>query len=477
MVAELLSPMETIRRRLSLSRSRENLAVSDQTLGAINTSCDLSPCTPSEKTGLVVELPPLSQTIPKKSKKKDKAVLKKKHCTARCKYQGKEALSAMVQCFACQVWFHYQCIGEKESEIVGIWSCQSCRTVAKTVNALAEKVTSLENTLRMLQENNTQLSRIIVEQNSAAEKMQEENRILRGEVTELRTQMRAEVKFDTVISQLDHIIAQLTQRHDTKPPEDMDLSATKKTLVLSDGLLGDYSPLSTSDGRPAQLQLQQGATPRDMASNLNDKRLSPDVQDIIVVCGQPRISVPLDTYKQELGSLLNSVAATGKPATVSSIPPMSVAGMPKIAEMNSVAATECERLGVKFVDHDTNFVFRDGTRDESCFMKNESKLSASGTQRLLSNLSLCSNTVDRADAHPVRRNASHSNRARRPTTPNVTNSATRSQQHTGYKPYRPTSGQCSKCGEDNHVTKRCRHKGKVTCHTCKGEGHKSKHHT
>ncbi len=305
--------------------------------------------------------------------------------------------------------------------------------------------------------------------------MEEENRLPRGEVTELRTQLRAEVKFDTIMSQLDHIIAQLTQRHVTKSPEVTGLPVAKKTLVLSDGLLDGCSSLTTctSDGRPAQLKLQHGATPQQMASSLEDKHLSPDVQDIIVACGQPGISAPLDTYKQDLASLLCRVVATGKPATVSS---MSVAGMPKIAEFNSVAATECERLGVKVVDHDTNFVFRDGARDESCFLKNESKLSSCGTQRFLSNLSLRSNAANRAVADPVRRSVSHSNRMRRPTARNGLNSSDACQQHTGFKPYRPTSGQCSKCGETNHVTKRCRHKSKVTCHTCGEQGHKSKQH-
>ena len=37
-------------------------------------------------------------------------------------------------------------------------------------------------------------------------------------------------------------------------------------------------------------------------------------------------------------------------------------------------------------------------------------------------------------------------------------------------------GQCRKCGESNHVTKKCRHEVAVTCFTCGQKGHKNNHH-
>ena len=43
--------------------------------------------------------------------------------------------------------------------------------------------------------------------------------------------------------------------------------------------------------------------------------------------------------------------------------------------------------------------------------------------------------------------------------------------------YLRISGQCTKCGETNHVTQTCRHEHAVTCFVCGQQGHKSKHHT
>ena len=37
-------------------------------------------------------------------------------------------------------------------------------------------------------------------------------------------------------------------------------------------------------------------------------------------------------------------------------------------------------------------------------------------------------------------------------------------------------GQCTRCGESNHVTATCRHAQKVVCRTCLKSGHKDKHH-
>ena len=43
--------------------------------------------------------------------------------------------------------------------------------------------------------------------------------------------------------------------------------------------------------------------------------------------------------------------------------------------------------------------------------------------------------------------------------------------------YLRISGQCTKCGETNHVTQTCRHEHAVTCIVCGQQGHKSKDHT
>ena len=56
----------------------------------------------------------------------------------------------MVQCHLCQTWCHYKCIDEKESDIIGIWCCKSCRKLPETTMQLCEKIDELNRTVNIL---------------------------------------------------------------------------------------------------------------------------------------------------------------------------------------------------------------------------------------------------------------------------------------------------------------------------------------
>ena len=176
-------------------------------------------------------------------------------------------------------------------------------------------------------------------------------------------------------------------------------------------------------------------------------------------------------------------------------------------------------MDVIFVDHESNLTFRNGNVDTSAFLADGIHLSASGVDRVLSNLSLPKQTsrktvkrqrhestrqsairVDVAarrstarisrDPRPVNERHQHQQRQRhvrrstdRDDTPQPTLDDTqrddnewrvvsrrRSTQD------RRTPGQCVKRGETNHVTARCKHAGHVHCRQCGQLGHKEKHH-
>ena len=56
----------------------------------------------------------------------------------------------MVQCHLCQIWAHFKCIDEKESDIIGIWSYNSCRKLPETTIQLCEKIDELNRTVNIL---------------------------------------------------------------------------------------------------------------------------------------------------------------------------------------------------------------------------------------------------------------------------------------------------------------------------------------
>ena len=207
--------------------------------------------------------------------------------------------------------------------------------------------------------------------------------------------------------------------------------------------------------------------------------------------------------------------------TVSSVLPCSKGANPEqLAEVNSAIKQVCDDMNVIFVDHESNLTFRNGDVDTSAFHADGIHLSASGVDRLCSNLSLpkqtSRKTVKRQRHASTRRSAIRVDERARRSTARTINRETRpaneshqhqqtqrhlrlstdrdvTQQHTRDDMQRDdnewrvvsrrrsthdrrTSEQCAKCNESNHVTARCKHTGQVQCRRCGKLGHKEKHH-
>ena len=75
--------------------------------------------------------------------------------------------------------------------------------------------------------------------------------------------------------------------------------------------------------------------------------------------------------------------------TVSSVLPCSKGANPEqLAEVNDAIKLVCDDMDIIFVDHESNLTFRNGNVDTSAFLADGIHLSASGVDRVLSNLSL-----------------------------------------------------------------------------------------
>ena len=56
----------------------------------------------------------------------------------------------MIQCHLCQVWVHYECIDEKEDDIVGIWCCNICRKLSYNMSLLCNKINDIQRDMATL---------------------------------------------------------------------------------------------------------------------------------------------------------------------------------------------------------------------------------------------------------------------------------------------------------------------------------------
>ena len=80
-------------------------------------------------------------------------------CVQGCKYKGKES-DDMVQCLLCNMWVHCAC-GEQPDRIIGLWSCHTCRQLPNVIMNLVDKVSTLENTMLQIKENNADLAKLV----------------------------------------------------------------------------------------------------------------------------------------------------------------------------------------------------------------------------------------------------------------------------------------------------------------------------
>ena len=68
--------------------------------------------------------------------------------------------------------------------------------------------------------------------------------------------------------------------------------------------------------------------------------------------------------------------------------------------MNGVIRDTCSEMSVKYVDHDANFTFRDGTVDSAAYNNDGMHLSRWGVDRLLANFALPKRKAKRTERQP-----------------------------------------------------------------------------
>ena len=95
-----------------------------------------------------------------------------RYCVQNCLHSGKSP-NELIQCHLCQSWIHPECVGEDGKDIVGIWTCTSCRQLPVLVSRLLEKTSALESLIEKLTVSTQQLVALVVEQQQDIRKLSE----------------------------------------------------------------------------------------------------------------------------------------------------------------------------------------------------------------------------------------------------------------------------------------------------------------
>ena len=146
----------------------------------------------------------------------------------------------------------------------------------------------------------------------------------------------------------------------------------------------------------------------------------------------------------------------------------------------------CDEQKATVVNIDLDFAYMDGSCDQRAFVKDGIHLSAHGMTKLLSIISLSQLQQPQSLRTTNNRPSSRQGPPSKKTSDAWVNgprngpaaSAARQtvSRNNPAEPAWHTVDQCRKCGETNHVTKKCWHEVAVTCFTCGQKGHKNSYH-
>ncbi len=356
--------------------------------------------------------PTIQKLSPEKKRKRSSKGSNKdcRYCIKTCKFNGKHK-TKMIQCHICQIWAHFECVHEKDEDVVGLWTCHGCRHLARNMDKALCKMASLETSLKALQESNQLLVQLMKTQASESEQLQATNSALKLQVASLQEELKNSTSNAEVMSQLDRVTAEMVNINDRisqrqVPAEDKaDTSPRKPAILIGDATIEGVHGVTTSGGKEVTVHVRPTATFSEISEELDRPGVKEGADEVFLVCGSREVGSEhsLEEVKDIFVDLVSKVKARCDRLTVSSVLP-SAESNNRTIELNKLIQDVCSQLGATFVDNDRNFLFRDNNRDGAAFRGDTNVLTANGILRLLGNMNLAVPRLENSGHHGGVRN-------------------------------------------------------------------------
>jgi len=366
------------------------------------------------------------------------------HCLQTGCQKGRKGSKAMTRCCLCFRWFHDTCVGiGKDEDDVGFWPCPNCRVIG-------QRLSQMEDAQMKLQELNGELLRLLSQQVQQCTSLQEQ--LCKLQVENERLKMRPQATLSPAKT-----YAQVAGR--VKPA---------KVLLLGSSLVRSVTDVTTQQEAPVRVHKHSGATFQDLCRDLDNRDLTADTSELILVCGtrEADCDSALDSVSSDIDQLLSKAKEKCTKVTVSSVLPRTDKDVKdRTDSINTLLKSKCLESDVRFVDQDQNFRYADGSVDKSSFVRDGVHLSWQGTQKLIGNLGLKLKKKSAQEAH------------HQPTAPNHRPWLPQNQQRIrrGGNATRETQIRCFYCAEPGHTRETCGHGRPVKCNSCHRMGHKAKY--
>ena len=182
-----------------------------------------------------------------------------------CFHNGNNNKGNVVQSHICQTWIHPESGGQNDSDIVGNWTCPTCRTLPVLVQQLLDRSSVLESMLVRLEESNRQLVVLVGEQ--------------RKEMSELRDGMKSA----NACSYADVVRA----------PRGV-------TLLVGNSLVRDIDLMRTADGAETNVCCKSGASLAEIGDMIDEVANHDKLNGIVMVGGTKEAmgNVSIDELKE-----------------------------------------------------------------------------------------------------------------------------------------------------------------------------------
>ena len=158
----------------------------------------------------------------------------------------------------------------------------------------------------------------------------------------------------------------------------------------------------TADGAETNVCCKSGASFAEIGYMIDEAANHDKLNGTVVVGGTKEAmgNMSIDELKERTPLVITKAKSVAEAVTEGSVLPWRDHDPERLAKVNGAIREACCEMCVKYVDHDGNFTFRDGTVDEAAYVSDGLHLSRGGVDRMLANFTLPKRKANKTERQP-----------------------------------------------------------------------------
>ena len=280
-----------------------------------------------------------------------------------------------IQCDICNGKYHNQCVGVTDMLNLNFWACPICSTAGKTVKILLSDMAEIKQIMKQIQENNCDLKYDLARKTAECQALAVENAVLKERLNNVHDKR----------SDTEHVVessGNLRKSNDSN----------RKVLIIGGSNLRSVKKFVNQTDNV--VHVMPGAKFTNVRDYLSKHVAKDDFRQIILHIGTVDCSsdIVLDVAinnAETLIKLAKNLATDGNVLFSSICPRTDIDEANKRAySVNEALQKFCLLNGVKFLDNNLTFTYKDNSVDSRVLGKDGLHLNKEGGRRLAANFAL-----------------------------------------------------------------------------------------